>query len=338
MHMRNKVLVFLIILFSSSGVYSLTLKVGSLAPRNSPWDKTLHEIAEEWKDISNGRIKLKIYPGGITGNEEDTLRKLRVGALDGMVASTMGLNKISSDLFAISLPLLIRNEGELKYVMDKIHPTFSTVMEDKGFKLVGWTNAGWMNIFSRDPVYYPTDLEHQKLGFTTGEVVLTKILKNMGFHIVPADAIDWLAGLQSGRTDALLISSLIAAAYQVFPIADNMLDFPISPLLGAIVFSERSWKKIPQEYRQGFIDITNEKIVSMDKASKDLNEKALRVMLDKGLTVNSVDDEQRDAWLKVVNTLYNQQGIIGSLVSRNIYNEIILYIDDYRKTSSNDEN
>ncbi len=336
--MRNKMLIFLIILFSTSGVYSLTLKVGSLAPRNSPWDKTLHEIAEEWKDISNGRIKLKIYPGGITGNEEDTLRKLRVGALDGMVASTMGLNKISSDLFAISLPLVIRNEGELKYVMDKTYPTYSAIMKDKGFVLVGWTNAGWLNIFSRDPVYYPADLEHQKLGFTTGEIVLTKILKNMGFHIVPADTIDWLAGLQSGRTDALLISSLIAAAYQVFPIADNMLDFPISPLLGAIVFSERSWRKIPREYRQSFIDITNKKIVSMDKASRELNDKALKVMLDNGLTVNSVDEEQKDAWLKVVNTLYYQQGIIGSLVSRNIYNEIISYTDEYRANSGIDEN
>ena len=336
--MRNKMLIFLIILFSTSGVYSLTLKVGSLAPRNSPWDKTLHEIAEEWKDISNGRIKLKIYPGGITGNEEDTLRKLRVGALDGMVASTMGLNKISSDLFAISLPLLIRDGGELKYVMDNIYPTYNAVMSDKGFKLVGWTNAGWMNIFSRDPVYYPADLEHQKLGFTTGEVVLTKILKNMGFHIVPADTIDWLAGLESGRTDALLISSLIAAAYQVFPIADNMLDFPISPLLGAIVFSERSWRKIPREYRQSFIDITNTKILSMDKASRELNEKALKVMLDNGLTINSVDGEQKDAWLKVVTTLYNQQGIIGSLVSRDIYNEIISYTDDYRANSGNNEN
>ena len=336
--MRNKLLVFFFIFLSAAGVYSLTLKVGSLAPRNSPWDKTLHGIAEEWKAVSNGKIQLKIYPGGITGNESDTLRKLRVGALDGMVASTMGLNKISPDLFAISLPLVISNTGELEYVMNKIYPTFSSIMEDKGFVLVGWTNAGWMNVFSRDPVYYPSDLEHQKLGFTTGEVVLTKILKNMGFYIVPADTIDWLAGLQSGRTDALLLSPLIAAAYQIFPIADNMLDFPISPLLGAIVFSERSWKKIPKEYRQKFIDITKRKIVAMDEASRELDEKALKVMLDNGLTVNPVSEEQKNAWLEVVNTLYKQQGIIGSLVSRNIYNEILSYVDKYKTISGKDEN
>ena len=97
-------------------------------------------------------------------------------------------------------------------------------------------------------------------------------------------------------------------------------------------------KNLSREYRQSFIDIINKKIVSMDKTSKDLNEKALRVMLNNGLTLNSVDDEQQEAWLKVVNNLYNKQGIIGSLVSRDIYNEIISYTDDYRKISGKDEN
>ena len=36
-----------------------------------------------------------------------------------MVASTMGLHRISPDLFILSLPLLIRDAGELDYVMDK---------------------------------------------------------------------------------------------------------------------------------------------------------------------------------------------------------------------------
>jgi len=328
--MRKKILVLLFIFISAIFAYSLTLKVGSLAPRNSPWDKTLSKIADEWKTASNGRVQLKIYPGGITGNEEDTLRKLRIGALDGMVASTIGLNKISSDLFAISLPLILRDEDELDFVMDRIYPTYSTIIEDKGFKLVGWTKAGWMNVFSRDPVYYPADMDHQKLGFAAGEVVLTKILKNMGFHIVPADTIDMLASLQSGRADALILSPLIATAYQIFPLADNMLDFQISSLLGAIVFNERSWKKIPEEYRQSFIDIVKENFISVNKASRELDSKALTVMLENGLTVNSINTEQKNAWLKLVDSLYEKEGIIGSLVSRDIYDEIVSYTNEYR--------
>lgn len=333
MQIRKNLFIMLFLLISATTVFSLTLKIGSVAPRNSPWDKTLNEIAAEWKRISGGTVQMKIYPGGITGSEDDTLRKVRVNALDGMVASTLGLNKISPDLFILSLPLLIKNEDELSYVMDKMQGTFQELMDNKGFQLVGWTKAGWMYIFSRDPVYYPEDLENQKLGFTTGEVILTEILKDLGFHIVPGDSIDWLAGLQSGRTDALILSNLVAATFQVFPIADNMLDFPISPLVGGIVFSERSWKKIPEKYRQEFIDVAKELIILLDVEAGKLEERALRVMIEHGLTVNSAKEDVVDAWETIINELYITDEIIGSSISRDIFDEVVSYAKEYRKYS-----
>ena len=333
MQIRKNLLITIFLLFSTATIFSLTLKIGSIAPRNSPWDKALNEIAAEWKRISGGRIQMKIYPGGITGTEGDSLRKVRVGALDGTVVSTMGLNKISPDLIILSLPLLIRNEGELDYVIEKMQSTYREITSDKGFELVGWTKAGWMTIFSRDPVYYPWDLERQKLGFTTGEAVLIKILKDLGFHVVPGDTIDWLAGLQSGRTDALLLSSLGAAVFQIFPIADNMLDFSLSPILGAIVFSERSWRKIPEKYRQDFLDVVEIKISYLDSVSRELEARALQMMLENGLTVNPAEKDVVDAWMKMINDLYTEEGIIGSLVSRDIFNEVVSYTEDYRKYS-----
>ncbi len=333
MQIRKNLFVMLLLIFSVTTIFSLTLKVGSVAPRNSPWDKTLNEIAAEWKRISDGTVQVKIYPGGITGNEDDTLRKIKVGALDGMVVSTMGLNKISSDLFTLSLPFIIGDEDELNYVMDKMHDTYRGIMSDKGFELISWTKAGWMNIFSRDPVYYPIDLERQKLSFTTGESVLIKILKDLGFHVIPEDSIDWLSGLQSGRTDALILSPLVAAVFQVFPIADNMLDFQIAPLLGAIVFSERSWRKVPEEYRQDFIDAANEKLGYLDTESRELEEKALQVMLENGLTVNSAEKDAAEEWQKIFNDLYAKEGIIGTMVSRDIFNELINHIEEYKKYS-----
>ncbi len=333
MFFRNNLLIIIYFFFSVAMIFSLTLKIGSVAPRDSPWDKTLHEIAAEWKRISNGSVQLKIYPGGITGTEDDTLRKLRVGALDGMVASTLGLNKISPDLFILSLPLLIRDDNELSYVMEKMDNTYQDIMNNKGFQLVGWTKAGWMNIFSRDPVYYPKDLEKQKLGFTTGEIILTKILKELGFHLVPGDSIDWLSGLQSGRTDALILSNLVAAAFQVFPIADNMLDFPLAPLVGGIILSERSWKKIPEKYRKEFLDAAKRQIVLLDVEARELEEKALQVMVEYGLTINPAKENVIESWKTIINKVYENDGLIGSIISRDVYNEAVSYSKEYREIS-----
>ena len=46
----------------------VTIKLATLAPEGSSWHLILKEMGEEWKKASNGRVTLKIYPGGVVGN------------------------------------------------------------------------------------------------------------------------------------------------------------------------------------------------------------------------------------------------------------------------------
>ncbi len=337
MKFKTVPLVFAVLLFASP-VFPVTLKVGSVAPRNSPWDKALTEISSRWAEASGGRVVLKIYPGGIAGGEADMLRKVKVGALDGAVLSSMGLNKISPDLLILTMPLIIKDKPELDYVMKKIGPTYEEIMKEKRYKLIGWTMAGWMKVFSRDPVRYPDDLRAQKLGFTSGEDVLIQILKNMGFHIVPSDTIDWLSSLQSGRVDALLISPLIAAAYQVFTLADNMLDYPISPLLGAIVFSDRSWRKVPEKYHDEFLEIVSEVVADLDVESKALEDKAFDLLLENGLQVQETTPEIEREWNALIDEIYGKEGVIGKVISRDVFEEVTGYTKEYREMNGSNTN
>ncbi len=327
----KKVYFLALLLLMISPLFSLTIKVGSVAPRNSPWDKALTAISGRWSEISGGRVSLKIYPGGIAGAEGDMLRKVKLGALDGAVLSSMGLNKISPDLLILTMPLVIKTKPELDYVMDKIEPTYEKIMQKKKFKLIGWAMAGWMKIFSRNPVRYPKDLMNQKLGFTSGEEVLTQLLKDMGFRVIPSDSIDWLSSLQSGRVDALLISPLIAAAYQVFTLADNMLDYPISPLLGAIVLSDRAWRKIPAQYHDEFLSVVAEEVKKLDLASQELEGKAFQLLLDHGLNVTEATPEIDAAWTTLIEKFYKKEGIIGTVISRDVFDEATGYAKEYRK-------
>ncbi len=333
---KKVILAVVFLTMSMSSLFSITLKVGSIAPRNSPWDKTLRAIGGRWNEISGGQVSLKIYPGGIAGAEGDMLRKVKLGALDGAVLSSMGLNKISPDLLVLTMPFVVKSKPELDYVMGKIEPTYEKIMEKKKFKLVGWTMAGWMKIFSRNPVVYPKDLMKQKLGFTSGEEALTHLLRNLGFHVVPSDTIDWLSSLQSGRIDALLISPLIAAAYQVFTLADNMLDYPISPLLGAIVFSDRAWRKIPARYHDEFLTVVSEEVKKLDIASKELDDRAFQLLLRNGLNVTEATPEIDAVWTSFIEKAYRKEGIIGTVISRDIFDEATGYAAEYRKQHGTD--
>ena len=58
-----------------------TIKHGTLAPEGSPWHDILRDMAEAWKAASDGKITVRIYPGGVVGDEPDMVRKMRVGQL-----------------------------------------------------------------------------------------------------------------------------------------------------------------------------------------------------------------------------------------------------------------
>ena len=97
---------------------ALTLKMATLAPEGSPWVEELRQVAWQWERVSGGRVRLKIYAGGVAGEEPDMLRKLRIGQLQGAALTQLGLGELEPDILTISVPFLVRDEGELDLLLE----------------------------------------------------------------------------------------------------------------------------------------------------------------------------------------------------------------------------
>jgi TRAP-type C4-dicarboxylate transport system substrate-binding protein len=64
-----------------------TFRIASLVPEGSSWMKILNAWNKTLKERTDGRLKLRFYPGGSQGDERDFVRKMRVGQLDGGVVT-----------------------------------------------------------------------------------------------------------------------------------------------------------------------------------------------------------------------------------------------------------
>src|SRR5439155_773451 len=51
------------------------VKLATLVPEGSVWDKALREMGAEWTTATQGRVKLQVYPGGVAVEE---LRKVKM--------------------------------------------------------------------------------------------------------------------------------------------------------------------------------------------------------------------------------------------------------------------
>src|SRR3974390_1990238 len=100
----------------------VVIKLGTLAPNGSPWHTLLKEMGQKWEQASGGKVKLRIYPGGVLGNEGDMIKKMRIGQLQAAALTTIGLHDISPDPQAVDVPMMVDSWPTLDYVMDRMAP------------------------------------------------------------------------------------------------------------------------------------------------------------------------------------------------------------------------
>jgi TRAP-type C4-dicarboxylate transport system substrate-binding protein len=304
------------------------IKIGSIAPDRSPWNDALKEIAREWETITQGQVKLKIYPGGIAGSEEDMIRKMKVGTLGGAVLTNIGLTKINPDAFVLSTPFMFHSEKEMAYVMQRLNPVFEKQIMEKGFKVIIWTMSGWVNFFSKNPVLYPQDLKKQKLSFTTGEPEMEQAWKKSGYHIVPTEMKDLMMALQSGMVDSFYLPPLVAGSGQFFPLAPHMNTLKIAPLVGGMVIMDRIWEKIPENYKSAMMDVVRKQSDKLDLETADLEKKAMDTMKKNGLIIHEAPADSLPKWKE--EAAKGMDELIGKKFSREIYDRLQQILREYR--------
>ena len=323
------IVILLNILFSTQYAEAQTIKLGTLAPDGSPWYTSLRDMDERWKEASNDEVRLKIYPGGILGDEADMIRRMRIGQLHAATLSAVGLGQIIPEINAIQMPLLFDSYEELDYVREKLTPRFEKLLEDKGFIVLSWGDAGWVHIFSQKPVVYPNDLKGQKIFVWAGESETFAAWKAAGFHPVEVAATDILTSLQTGLVNVYNTTPLLSLSFQWFALAKNMTDLPWMPFIGATVITKKRWEQIPDEIRPALKNIAMSNSGNLKAEIRALDKKAVEVMKKQNLVVHHVPLEAENEWKRMADK-YVYDEFLDKLFPREIFEEVRRLLDEYR--------
>jgi len=330
--MKKKVIFILILGLFVETIFSLTIKIGSIAPARSPWDKALRELSREWKRISNGKIRIKIYPGGIAGSEKAMIKKMKIGTLGGAVFTNRGITSIYPDFYVLSIPLLIQSDEELMYVTGKMDSYFEKKIEERGYKVLIWSMAGWVQFFSKNPVFKPADLKKHKLSFATGEPKMEQAWKRSGYQVIPNELKDLMMALQSGMVNAFYLPALVAASGQYFALAPNLASVKVAPLYGGIVLSNRVWKRIPDNIKPELLSAGKKLSKKLYLETKSLEKDAIKTMVKNGLKINEIDKKTMEQWHSEADKTVKY--LIGKSFSREIYDKIKIYLNEFRKKNA----
>jgi len=326
---RALVLLSLSLALPMSAMAGVTIKMATLAPEGSTWHKGLRKMGEEWKEISGGEVELKIYAGGVVGNETVMLRKMRIGQLHAGAMTNLGLLEIDPGPQVINTPMLIRSYPELDHVMETMGPKFEKRIEENGYVVLSWGDAGWAHLFTSKPLTNPDDVGNLKIFAWEGDPGAVEMYRKGGFKPVVVAATDILPSLQSGLLDSFPSSPLAALAMQWFGLAPHMLDVPWAPLMGAVIVKKDAWEAIPAELRPKLLASARRVSAEIQGQIRKQDGKAVEVMKKYGLKVHSVDDATRDRWIKKSEGIYPI--VREKIVPAEVFDETQRLVEEYRK-------
>jgi TRAP-type C4-dicarboxylate transport system substrate-binding protein len=307
---------------------STVIKMATLAPEGSSWFRVLQEMGEEWRKASGGAVTLRIYPGGVAGDEDAMIRKMRIGQIHAAAITGIGLAYLEPSFYALHIPMMYESDEEFDSVRDRYAPVLERKMEEKGLVVLNWGDAGWVHFFSKTPVVTPAEAKALKLFQWSGDTHLVQLYKETGFHPVPLSTNDLLPGLQTGMVNGFTSTPLVALAFQWFGLAPHMAELRYAPLTGATVIEKRAWEKIPPDLRPKLLDASRRAGLRLRAEIRRLNQEALGVMLKNGLKVHKVPPEVKAQWRKMVEDVHPQ--VRGKIMPAEAFDTVKRYRDDYR--------
>ncbi len=306
----------------------ITIKLGTLAPERSPWYTSVKRVAERWNEASGGKVRLKIYAGGVVGDEDDMLRKIKVGQLHAASITGVGLAQVARSTLVLQIPMLMRSYEELDYVRQRVQGRIEKDLEEAGFIVLNWGDAGWVHLFSTKPAKVPEDYRDLKIMVGAKDPDMATAWKSAGFNPVPVPATDVLQGLQTGLLDAFATPPVYALASQWFGLAKYMVPVRWSPLNGATVISKRRWDKVPAELKAKLKKIAEEEGARSRAEIRTLGDKAVAAMKDRGLVVQELSEAEVARWEKAAAEAYPL--VRGKLVPAELFDEVRKLAAEYR--------
>jgi TRAP-type transport system periplasmic protein len=298
------------------------IKIGTLAPCDSPWGKEFKRWASEVSQDTNGEVELDFQWNGQAGDETLMVQKIRSGQLDGAGVSSLGLAQTGvTDMLIFNAPGLFPNWAKLDAVRSALRSDLDRQFESKGFQVIGWTDAGAAKTMTVGfEVQNPTELRGKGVFFTSGDPITPKLYASIGGITPKLLGIgDILPGLTTGSVNVVTLPPLAVEQLQWAPHITDICAQTVSFFIGGILMSGQRLQSLPQNVREPLLKRGAEMTERLTKSIRNLDAQSF-ARLKAIKRVYEWTDDSRKAWTDVYQKV-NQQ-LRGTVISAPLFDRV----------------
>ncbi|MBV6492024.1 MAG: Solute-binding protein [Turneriella sp.] len=311
------VLILLMLAFTSTAFAEVTLKYATLAPENTVWAKTIQKCVKEIEAKTQGQVKVRVFYGGIAGDEPSVMRKLKTGTIDiaSFTGQTIGTVVPETRLF--ELPFFFDNTKQIDAAVAKLYPVLSQKFLAKGLVLSGWGENGFVYLMSKNkPIAKYADMHGVKIWAPKGDPLVKAMLAEYGLVPVYLGFEAVLPQLKTGGIDAFYAPPYGAIGLQWFREAKYLTNARLANAVGATLLSKSAYDRLTSAQKQ-IVHSTLEKYAyTLTLELRRENEKSLKILLSKG--IQKVEPNAEELATLKATAVKVQNKLVGTLYSREL--------------------
>ena len=317
----------------------LEIKIGTLAPPGTPWLSVPETIAiPTIKELSDGKVLIKIYGGGVMGEDTDILRKMDIGQLDGCGCTASGVLAASPDASALLLPGLFNNYDEVDFIFEKFRKRLDKAFEEKGYILAALIDTGSFYWFSKKKIASLDDVKKAKV-LTWFGLIETTLYQELGINATPVAVPEVVSALSTGLADTNLAPAAWMLGMQAYQYANYYLKPSLLYSPAAIFVSVHTKDRLQKQagvsatYAQNIQEILVAEFNALEpewkRQIRSYEQKSLKAFETKcGIKAMSLSPEDQAVIEKASQTVL--QKLSGKAFSQDLINEIQKALAEYR--------
>ena len=324
-----------IILFLISSEYTfaqIQIKIATLAPQNSEWAEKFQKGSIEIQERTENRVKLKFYWGGAQGNAKKILQKIKIRQLHGGTFSPTDFQEVYPDLNIYGLPFLFKDFDEVDYVRDRVDNQLEQGFKNLGFNTYGFAGGGFAYILSNEPIREYEDLKNKKIWLPQGDLISYEAMRSLNLLPVPLPMTDVLTGLQTGLIDIVAIPPVVALALQWHTKINYITRVPVLYAMGFLAIDSKIINRINTDDQKVLNEVINRIYSEVDSNSQQDSENAYEALSKIGIQEIQFDGDEYQKLTDLLEEPTKKMANDG-FYSLELFNEIKMYIDDFRKSS-----
>jgi len=308
MRLLNRLSIALALAFATtlSATAATTIKIATIAPDGTAWMKEMRATGDAIKKETDGRVELKLYPGGVMGDNATVLRKIKIGQLQGSAFTGGEASVITKDAEIYTVPFLFRSQEEVDKVRPKVDPLVKDAVRKTGFELLGLSGGGFAYLMSTKDIKTRDDLKNAKVWVPQGDEIADLTFKTAGVTPIPLPLSDVYTSLQTGLIDTAANTDAGAIAFQWHTKIKHVVDMPVIYVVGEVLVDKKTFDALSAADQKVVSDEFSAGFTRLEKINRSDNTSAREALKAQGITFFSPDAAERARWEGVGAETYKQ--------------------------------